>query len=229
MALQELQPPPPHPHDGTEARAAALERATLAHRQAGAPRGPALGRVRGARQRALQGRLRRGVQQAHAQVRRSELRRSVRLLRGPDLLTLEHLHLDHEQDLLITCDMWKRAAPDTPSSWDDGIHRGLLCHLLFGVCCGSVERVALSAGVRRVRVESSVCVCAELGRQEARCGRWVSAQGAAVSIDRGMCQCVDPRSCTALGGSYWRGRTSHRHRAISLTEVHGHHIFRRGY
>ena len=36
------------------------------------------GRVRGARQRALQGRLRRGVQQAHAQVRRSELRRSVR-------------------------------------------------------------------------------------------------------------------------------------------------------
>ena len=47
--------------------------------------------------------------------------------------TLEHLHLDHEQDLLITCDMWKRAAPDTPSSWDDGIHRGLLCHLLFGV------------------------------------------------------------------------------------------------
>ena len=61
--------------------------------------------------------------------------------------TLEHLHLDHEQDLLITCDMWKRAAPDTPSSWDDGIHRGLLFHLLFGgVCCGSVERVALSAG-----------------------------------------------------------------------------------
>ena len=97
------------------------------------------------------------------------------------------------------------------------------------VWCGSVERVALSAGVRRVRVESSVCVCVELGRQEARCGRWVSAQGAAVSIDRGMCQYVDPRSCTALGGSYWRGRTSHRHRAISLTEVHGHHIFRRGY
>lgn len=46
---------------------------------------------------------------------------------------LEHLHLDHEQDLLITCDMWKRALPDRPKAWDDGILRGLLCHLLFGV------------------------------------------------------------------------------------------------
>ena len=46
---------------------------------------------------------------------------------------LEHLHLDHEQDLLITCDMWKRARPDRSNAWDDGIRRELLCHLLFGV------------------------------------------------------------------------------------------------
>jgi hypothetical protein len=46
---------------------------------------------------------------------------------------LEHLHLDHEQDLLITCDMWKRALPPNPNEWDAGINRNLLCHLLFGV------------------------------------------------------------------------------------------------
>jgi hypothetical protein len=46
---------------------------------------------------------------------------------------LEHLHLDHEQDLVITCDMWKRAMPQLPSSWDDGVNRDLLCHLLFGI------------------------------------------------------------------------------------------------
>ena len=47
--------------------------------------------------------------------------------------TLQHLHLDHEQDLVITCDMWKRALPAQPTTWDDGVHASLLCHLLFGV------------------------------------------------------------------------------------------------
>ena len=46
---------------------------------------------------------------------------------------LEHMHLDHEQDVVITCDMWKRALPHNPTSWDEGINRNLLCHLLFGV------------------------------------------------------------------------------------------------
>ena len=43
------------------------------------------------------------------------------------------LHVDHEQDVQITCDMWKNALPPTPASWDDGIDGPLLCHLLFGI------------------------------------------------------------------------------------------------
>jgi hypothetical protein len=59
---------------------------------------------------------------------------------------LEHLHLDHEQDLAITCDMWTRALaalPHIPSSWDDGIDAALLCHLLFGVHADSVHGAAM--------------------------------------------------------------------------------------
>ena len=43
------------------------------------------------------------------------------------------LHLDHEQDLVVTCDLWRRALPCRPLAWDDGIDPGLLCHLLFSV------------------------------------------------------------------------------------------------
>ena len=47
---------------------------------------------------------------------------------------LRHLHLDHEQDLQVTCDMWKEAWQAGPRrEWHDGIDRDLLCHLLFGV------------------------------------------------------------------------------------------------
>ena len=46
---------------------------------------------------------------------------------------LEELHLDHEQDVRVTCDMWRRALPADPVDWDDGVKGGLLCHLLFGV------------------------------------------------------------------------------------------------
>ena len=47
---------------------------------------------------------------------------------------LERLHLDHEQDVRIACDLWQRALPATaPAAWDDGVDGGLLCHLLFGV------------------------------------------------------------------------------------------------
>ena len=47
---------------------------------------------------------------------------------------LEHLHLDHEQDVQVTCDMWKSSLSRAkPARWDDGIDAGLLCHLLFGV------------------------------------------------------------------------------------------------
>ena len=55
-------------------------------------------------------------------------------LAAPDAANwLAHLHLDHEQDLQITCDMWKAALPPSPAAWDDGINGPLLCHLLFGV------------------------------------------------------------------------------------------------
>lgn len=47
--------------------------------------------------------------------------------------TLGMLHLDHEQDLVITCDLWKRALPHDPIAWDEGVDHSLLCHLLFGV------------------------------------------------------------------------------------------------
>ena len=47
---------------------------------------------------------------------------------------LRHLHLDHEQDLQVTCDMWKEAwQAGAQQSWHDGVDRDLLCHLLFGV------------------------------------------------------------------------------------------------
>ena len=59
---------------------------------------------------------------------------------------MEHLHLDHEQDVQITCDMWVRALrdlPTAPASWDDSIDGGLLCHLLFGVCDGGAYGPAM--------------------------------------------------------------------------------------
>ena len=43
------------------------------------------------------------------------------------------LHLDDEQDVVVTCDLWKRAMPSSPVAWDDGVDGGLLCHLLFSV------------------------------------------------------------------------------------------------
>ena len=46
---------------------------------------------------------------------------------------LERLHVDHEQDVQVTCDMWRAARPSAAASWDDGIDGALLCHLLFGV------------------------------------------------------------------------------------------------
>lgn len=42
------------------------------------------------------------------------------------------LHLDHEQDLQVTLDMWKHSLPASGTNWHDGIDAGLLCHLLLG-------------------------------------------------------------------------------------------------
>ena len=46
---------------------------------------------------------------------------------------LEELHLDHEQDLAVTCDMWNRAWLPDSAVWHEGVDGDLLCHLLFGV------------------------------------------------------------------------------------------------
>ena len=37
------------------------------------------------------------------------------------------LHLDHEQDVVVTCDLWKRAMPSSPVAWDDGVWTGPPC------------------------------------------------------------------------------------------------------
>ena len=46
-------------------------------------------------------------------------------------MTLGELHLDHEQDLVVTCDMWVQALAALPRTWDDGVDGTLLFHLLF--------------------------------------------------------------------------------------------------
>ena len=60
--------------------------------------------------------------------------------------TLEELHLDHEQDVAITCDMWVlaiAALPHGPGAWDDGVDGALLGHLLFGVRADPVHGDAM--------------------------------------------------------------------------------------
>ena len=47
--------------------------------------------------------------------------------------TLQHLHLDHEHPVHLTCRNWIESLPTEPHSWDDGIDQNLLCHSLFGV------------------------------------------------------------------------------------------------
>ena len=61
-------------------------------------------------------------------------------------VALEHLHLDHEQDVAITCDMWVRAIaalPHGPNSWSHSVDGALLCHLLFGVRADAVHGAAM--------------------------------------------------------------------------------------
>ena len=53
------------------------------------------------------------------------------------------LHLDHEQDVVVTCDLWKRAMPSSPIAWDDGVDGGLLCHLLFSVTANATRGPAM--------------------------------------------------------------------------------------
>ncbi len=45
---------------------------------------------------------------------------------------LPMLHMDHTHDVNLICDVWSRALPKKPGSWDDGICGPLIAHLLFG-------------------------------------------------------------------------------------------------
>ena len=45
---------------------------------------------------------------------------------------LPGLHMDHSYDVKHICDVWSRALPPDPRSWDDGICGPLIAHLLFG-------------------------------------------------------------------------------------------------
>ena len=50
-----------------------------------------------------------------------------------DLATLlPTFHMDHTYDVSHICDVWSRALPPNPSSWDDGVCGPLVAHLLFG-------------------------------------------------------------------------------------------------
>ena len=70
--------------------------------------------------------------------------RFLRRPRASDAFTkLRLLHLDHEQDAVVTCDLWKRAMPSSPISWDDGVDGGLLCHLLFSVKANATRGPAM--------------------------------------------------------------------------------------
>lgn len=46
---------------------------------------------------------------------------------------LECLHLDHERPVHATCARWTKELSGDPTTWDDGLDGGELCHSLFGV------------------------------------------------------------------------------------------------
>ena len=45
---------------------------------------------------------------------------------------LPNMHMDHTHDVAHICDVWSRALPPDPASWDAGICGELVAHLLFG-------------------------------------------------------------------------------------------------
>ena len=45
---------------------------------------------------------------------------------------LPNLHMDHTHDVKRICQVWSRALPEHPQSWDEGICGPLVAHLLFG-------------------------------------------------------------------------------------------------
>ena len=46
--------------------------------------------------------------------------------------SLPTFHMDHTYDVAHICDVWGRALPPNPVSWDDGVCGALVAHLLFG-------------------------------------------------------------------------------------------------
>jgi hypothetical protein len=129
------RPTGPTVQDGAQARIAALEWAAHAHSQAGAcyARRRTVGRLRRARQRELQGRLLECLPQAGSSLRGAPHgvagphKFSVNLTCARAYLYATHgeLHLDHEQDLVVTCDMWLQALAAL-ATWDDGVDGAFL-------------------------------------------------------------------------------------------------------
>ena len=46
--------------------------------------------------------------------------------------SLPKIHLDHTHDVSHICEVWSKALPKEPKSWDDGVCGPLIAHLLFG-------------------------------------------------------------------------------------------------
>ena len=70
---------------------------------------------------------------------------------------LPKLHMDHEFDVKQICDVWSRALPEEPKSWDDGICGELVAHLLFGVRDHPVAKIS----ARRVWQKNIVIRCGD--------------------------------------------------------------------
>ena len=45
---------------------------------------------------------------------------------------LPKLHMDHTHDVKHICEVWSKALPAHPKTWDDGLCGPLIAHLLFG-------------------------------------------------------------------------------------------------
>ena len=64
---------------------------------------------------------------------------------------LRYLELDHEHDLQVTCDLWRRQLPADFTSWWDRVRDpSMLCHLLFGVLANAVHRAERALPLRRL-------------------------------------------------------------------------------
>ncbi len=72
---------------------------------------------------------------------------------------LAHLHLDHEQDLQITCDMWKAALPPSPAARGMTASTALSCATCSSACATtrSTARRWYASGAARLGSGAGYC------------------------------------------------------------------------